>query len=106
MRHQGHVIEWNDKRGSGFIAPNGGGAKVYLHVSALPRRSMRPRLGALLSYELGPDKRGRPRAHDVQFLSTRDIMLRGGQRLGLVGAVVGAVAMVLAAWVIWMRLSS
>ncbi|MFO1286551.1 MAG: hypothetical protein U1F49_08445 [Rubrivivax sp.] len=100
MRHQGHVIEWNDKRGSGFIAPSGGGAKVYLHVSALPRRTMRPRLGALLSYELGPDKRGRPRAHDVQFLSTRDIMLRGGQRLGIVGAVVGAVAMVLAAWVI------
>lgn len=102
MRHQGHVIEWNDRRGSGFIAPSGGGAKVFLHVSALPRRTMRPRLGALLSYELGADTTGRPRAADAQFMSPRDVLPRSGARHWAVVAALAAAA-ALAAYAAWFR---
>jgi cold shock CspA family protein len=68
MRHQGRVSEWNDDRGFGFVAPNGGGARVFLHVSAFAYRQRRPTVGKLVTYELTTDERGRPQARNARFV--------------------------------------
>lgn len=71
MRFQGRVVEWNDARGFGFIAPNGGGAKVFFHISTLDRRGTRPSLGALVTYEVGSSNDGRAKANAVRFVDGR-----------------------------------
>ena len=62
MRYQGRLIEWNDERGFGFIEPNGGGERVFLHIKAVRGAKARPALGQAFNYTLGTDERGRPRA--------------------------------------------
>lgn len=62
MRYQGRLIEWNDERGFGFIEPNGGGERVFLHIKAVRGAKARPALGQAFNYTLGKDERGRPRA--------------------------------------------
>ncbi|MGD9872533.1 MAG: cold shock domain-containing protein, partial [Thauera sp.] len=52
MRHQGKITTWKDDKGFGFIAPNGGGEPVFLHVSSLANRRRRPEGNELVSYEL------------------------------------------------------
>lgn len=68
MRYQGRVIEWKDERGFGFIMPDGGGPKVFLHISSFSYRTRRPTVGAFVTYELSTDEKGRPRARAVQFV--------------------------------------
>ena len=59
MRYQGRVTSWKDDKGFGFIAPNGGGAPVFVHISAFSNRRRRPEEGALLTYERVIDAKGR-----------------------------------------------
>ena len=68
MRYQGRIAEWKDDRGFGFITPNGGGVKVFLHISALSDRGTRPSVGALITYEIGSAADGRVRAQNVRYL--------------------------------------
>lgn len=68
MRLQGRIETWNDQRGFGFVVQNATGAKAFLHISALAERGRRPVVGALVTYEVGRDERGRPRALDVRFV--------------------------------------
>lgn len=67
MRFKGTLVEWNDDRGFGFIDPAEGGARVFCHISAFQERSGRPSVGKLITYELGSDGRGRPRAQQVRY---------------------------------------
>jgi len=71
MRHQGRLATWNDAQGFGFIAPNGGGRQVFVHVKAFQADQPRPTEGALLTYALLPDPQGRPAAADVAHVATR-----------------------------------
>jgi cold shock CspA family protein len=50
-----------DDRGFGFIEPAGGGAELFVHISAFPRGGNRPQVGELISFEIeaGPDGRRR-----------------------------------------------
>lgn len=52
MRHQGKITDWKDDRGFGFITPNGGGAKVFVHISAFRNGEARPVGHDLVTYEL------------------------------------------------------
>ena len=61
----GVLTEWNDERGFGFITPEDGSPKVFLHIKALTRAARRPSAGELFFYQLGADERGRPRAEDA-----------------------------------------
>lgn len=68
MRFQGRISEWKDERGFGFITPNGGGSKVFLHISSFSSRTRRPTVGALVTYEFCADQVGRPKAGAAQFV--------------------------------------
>jgi cold shock CspA family protein len=71
MRLQGRIETWNDQRGFGFVVQNATGAKAFVHISAFAKRHRRPVVGALVTYEVGHDERGRPRAVDVRFVARR-----------------------------------
>ena len=66
MRCKGIISDWNDERGFGFIQPAEGGARVFLHIKAIRDRTARPINGKRVTYELGRDDRGRPRAENVR----------------------------------------
>jgi cold shock CspA family protein len=70
MRYQGKIVEWNDARGFGFVVPNGGGEKVFLHVSALLHTQQRPRVNDAVIYEVHNDAQGRAQAINGKLLVT------------------------------------
>lgn len=65
MRTTGRVTHWNPDKGYGFITPDDGGARVFAHISAFQSRIPPPRLNDEVSYLLGADRDGRPRADRV-----------------------------------------
>jgi cold shock CspA family protein len=65
MRYQGKVTDWKDDRGFGFISPNGGGAKVFVHISAFRKGEARPVGNDLVTYELVNAGVKGPQAADV-----------------------------------------
>ncbi|PKO73524.1 MAG: cold-shock protein [Betaproteobacteria bacterium HGW-Betaproteobacteria-17] len=65
MRIDGTLAKWNDDRGFGFITPTQGGPEVFAHISAFPRDGQRPRLGELLSFEIGIGKDGKQQAKSI-----------------------------------------
>jgi uncharacterized membrane protein YsdA (DUF1294 family)/cold shock CspA family protein len=67
MRYQGKVANWKDDQGFGFVTPNGGGQKAFVHIKAFANRSNRPAEGDLISYELANDEKGRFYAKNIQF---------------------------------------
>lgn len=69
MRFKGTLGEWNDARGFGFIQPAEAGQRVFCHVSAFHDRSARPAPGMRLTYHLGRDRQGQPRAEEVRLSS-------------------------------------
>lgn len=70
-RVSGCLSQWDDAKGYGFITPDGGGAKVFVHVKAFGLRPQRPFIGERLSYREGQDAQGKRRAVDVQSLEPR-----------------------------------
>lgn len=104
MRYQGRILDWNDERGFGFIAPNGGGAKVFIHISSFPRHTPRPASGDLVTYEVTVDGRGRPRARDAAFIGMSRRPSRAPQSTWPSLLLVGAL-LVVAAYVGYVRLS-
>lgn len=62
MRTHGTLSKWNDDRGFGFISPAGGGADLFVHVSAFPRDGRRPAVGEVVSYETEAGADGKARA--------------------------------------------
>jgi uncharacterized membrane protein YsdA (DUF1294 family)/cold shock CspA family protein len=70
MRHQGRLTNWNDDRGFGFITPNGGGSRVFVHRNDFGRQR-RPRGNELVTYELLVDAQKRPNARNVEYVGAR-----------------------------------
>ncbi len=67
MRQQGTVTEWNDERGFGFITPDAGAPRAFVHVSAFPA-DRRPLVDDVVSYVGHRDDQNRPRASHVRYL--------------------------------------
>ncbi len=69
-RQRGTVKFFDKERGFGFIAPEGGGRDVFVHVSTVQRAGV-PHLeeGMALSYATEDDTRGRgPQAINLQLV--------------------------------------
>lgn len=71
MRYQGKVTNWKDDQGFGFVTPNGGGQKTFVHVKAFSNSSSRPIDGDLITYELAIDEKRRFCAKNIRFAEER-----------------------------------
>lgn len=70
-RQQGQLVQWDDAKGYGFVAPDGGGPKLFVHIKAFGLRPRRPFVGERLSFVAGTDAQGKARALKVQSLEPR-----------------------------------
>jgi uncharacterized membrane protein YsdA (DUF1294 family)/cold shock CspA family protein len=89
MRYVGRITDWNDEKGFGFVAPNGGGDRAFVHIKAFERVSRRLTSGVLISYELKKDERGRLRAEGIRFVAMHPKNTSPRRRAGM-RKVVGA----------------
>lgn len=62
------TVKWfNNKKGFGFIVPDGGGSDVFVHISAVEKSGLRGLdEGQKISYELAPDRAGRMTAVELR----------------------------------------
>ena len=67
MRDQGRLTDWDDGKGFGFVTPDKGGLRAFVHIRAFSSRHRRPRNGDVITYQLAWDPQGRPRAENVLF---------------------------------------
>jgi uncharacterized membrane protein YsdA (DUF1294 family)/cold shock CspA family protein len=71
VRYQGKITDWNDDKGFGFITPNGGSQRVFLHIKSFSNRQQRPVRNEIVTYELTHDAKERPQASSVAFVGRR-----------------------------------
>ena len=71
MRYQGKVTDWKDDKGFGFITPNDGSQRVFVHIKSFSNRQQRPVGNEIVTYELTHDAKGRPQANSVAFVGKR-----------------------------------
>ena len=63
----GTVKFFNEGKGYGFIAPDGGGNDAFVHITAVERAGMRTlRENQRVSYDLQQDNRGKMSAVNLQ----------------------------------------
>jgi CspA family cold shock protein len=63
----GTVKFFNETKGYGFIAPDGGGNDAFVHISSLERSGMRTlRQDQRVSYDLQQDNRGKMSAVNLK----------------------------------------
>lgn len=100
---KGRLTQWDDAKGYGFITPDDGGAKCFVHIKAFGMRPQRPFVGERLSYREGRDAQGKKRAQDVQSLEPKAApptpkARDGGRVLLLIPAFAGFVLVVHLLW--------
>jgi uncharacterized membrane protein YsdA (DUF1294 family)/cold shock CspA family protein len=62
---RGILQSWNDEKGFGFIQPDQGGARLFVHISAM-RGDARPSQGQAVFFVPGQDAQGRRRAEHMR----------------------------------------
>jgi CspA family cold shock protein len=63
----GTVKFFNESKGYGFIAPDGGGNDAFVHISAVERAGMRTlRQDQRIAYDLQQDNRGKMSATNLR----------------------------------------
>ena len=63
----GTVKFFNENKGYGFIAPDGGGQDAFVHISAVERAGMRSlRENQRVTYDLEQDNRGKMSAVNLK----------------------------------------
>jgi len=67
MRLQGKIDNWDDDKGFGFVEPNGGGERAFVHIKAWKNRYRRPTNGDVIIYEVTRECNQRYKAINVQF---------------------------------------
>ena len=95
VRHKGKITQWNDARGFGFIAPEGRGEKVFLHISVVKPRSRRPAVGDQVTFAVTRASGGRPQARGVRLTGAGRVSRKRDIRLPRV--TIGLAALVLVA---------
>ena len=59
MRRKGTISTWNDDKGFGFVSPQSGGRRVFVHIKEFSNRDVRPQLNDVVTYALSKDDQGR-----------------------------------------------
>lgn len=63
----GTVKFFNENKGYGFIAPDGGGTDAFVHISAVEQSGMRSlRENQRVTYDLQEDRRGKMAAVNIK----------------------------------------
>jgi uncharacterized membrane protein YsdA (DUF1294 family)/cold shock CspA family protein len=62
MTAKGKITFWDDDKGYGFIEPDKGGERVFVHISAFEEGSRRPGKRQRVIFEAGVDSQGKLRA--------------------------------------------
>lgn len=94
MRSKGKITSWNDRKGYGFITPDGEENQVFVHISAFADRKQRPVANQEVSFALSTDKQGRPCAADVTEADA-DEKSSNFRLMAIVGGVLVLVALAL-----------
>lgn len=68
MRRSGELVQWNNKDGYGFVR-DGTGRDYYVHISSMTDGG-RPKLGDLVSFEIGKGRNGKPAGVAVTITQT------------------------------------
>lgn len=70
MAQQGTVKFFNTEKGYGFIKPEGGGADIFVHITALQAAGLNGlKEGQRISFDVEPDKKGKgPKAINLVAL--------------------------------------
>lgn len=92
MKYAGQITEWNDEGGFGFIVPNGGGDRAFVHISQFKTKARRPSTGDLVTYSLSEDSRGRLQARAIDY--ARQETQDGRKKSTLPGIAIGFGALV------------
>jgi len=71
VRYQGKITDWKDEKGFGFVTPNAGGPRVFIHIKSFSNQQRRPAGNELVTYELTSDARGRPQGVNIAFVGDR-----------------------------------
>jgi uncharacterized membrane protein YsdA (DUF1294 family)/cold shock CspA family protein len=71
MRYQGKIVEWNDAKAFGFVLPNAGGSKIFVHLNEFSNRGKRPQVGTLITFEMGLDASRRSCAVNAEMVESR-----------------------------------
>jgi uncharacterized membrane protein YsdA (DUF1294 family)/cold shock CspA family protein len=66
VNQKGLLTAWNDDKGFGFITPDGGGERVFAHISVYAGRG-RPAADRKVNYSVTRDGQGRLRAGRFQY---------------------------------------
>ncbi len=103
MRFQGKIFDWDDDRGYGFVVPNGGGAKAFIHISALKGSHGRPANGVLVTYEVERDAKGRLRAVSVKRVA--DPRQASAEKTTLGAVALASMMFLVVAYVLFVRVS-
>jgi len=81
MRLAGRITDWVDDKGFGFVVPNGGGDRAFVHINAFQRGSRRPVTGDLISYLPFKDQRGRLNANEIRHAGQKIVAPRAPSRV-------------------------
>ncbi|QXO15429.1 MULTISPECIES: DUF1294 domain-containing protein [Vibrio] len=72
---QGKISEWYDDKGYGFIVTPERKRKIFVHVSELRKKGLRPKVNAKVCFELGRDSQGRINAVNVNMQGAASLPL-------------------------------
>ncbi len=67
MRLAGTLVTWNDDRGFGFIALDRDQSQIFVHISAFPACSGRPKVQQWLTFEIEQTAEGKQRAKNIEL---------------------------------------
>jgi uncharacterized membrane protein YsdA (DUF1294 family)/cold shock CspA family protein len=71
MRYQGRLTDWKDDKGFGFVTPNGGGQRAFVHIRSFANQQRRPLGNEIITYEVAYDPMGRPQAENIRIFGER-----------------------------------
>lgn len=71
MRCQGKLTDWKDDKGFGFVTPNGGGQRAFVHIRSFANQQRRPLGNEIITYEVAYDPMGRPQAENIEIFGER-----------------------------------